>query len=281
MPCPPDKPTPPRWVSTADLVADAVRLAALLPPDVGGIVGIPRSGMIPASVIATHLHLPLWELDGRGQLRQMGAGSRGGSLRRSGRLVVVDDTVYAGGAMLRARAALSGKPALFTAVYARPEASRAVDLYAVDLYAPHLLEWNIVANGPWAGMASHPSYRKGVATDLDGILCHDHASGGPVGTPYLLPRAHPCRLIVTGRHERGRGVTEEWLRRWGVRWQRLEMLPDHEDGGSAEAIARHKAAHYAASGLGYMIESDPVQAETIHRLAGLPVICPIARRVFQ
>lgn len=269
------------WVSTSQLVADAVLLAGVLPPDCAGIVGVPRSGMIAASAIAAHLHLPLYTLGKDGPV-SVGAGSRGGSLyRAAGPLAVVDDTVYGGGAMQRARRAMGGRPAVFAAVYVRPEAAGAVDAFARELPSPHLLEWNLFNNGPFAGLAANPWYRAGVALDLDGVIVHDKDSGGPVGSPYLVPRTHPVKLIVTGRREKHRAETESLLRSLGVRWERLEMYPDSEPWGSEERWAKHKARFYGASACGLYVESCPIQAQLIHQLTGKPVACPNADRVYR
>lgn len=269
-----------RWISTARLTRDAVRLAALLPPDVAGVVGVPRSGMLPAGVIATHLHLPLYELTASGP-RPVAAGSRGGTLYRQGaRLAVCDDTIYGGGAMARARKAMGGRPAVYCAVYVRPEARSSADLCAVELESPHVLEWNVLCNGPAVGLSSDPSWRGGVGLDFDGVIAHDAHSGGAAGAPYLLPRSHAIKLIATGRPESARAETEAWLRRWGVKWRRLEMLPAGADPNDAAAIAAHKAGHYGPSGLGLFIESDPAQAAAIHAATSLPVACPLAERVW-
>lgn len=276
------------WVTTARLAADAVVLAGRLPVECGGVAGIPRSGMLPAAVIATHLHLPLYELTECGRLNRLGHGSRGRVLGfrpaadgRTGPLAVVDDTVYGGGAMTTARAHMErlGRPAVFAAVYARPEAAGAVDVFARPLPSPHLLEWNFANNGPFSGRAANPVYRSGMALDLDGIIVHDAESGGPLGAPYLVPRSFPCRLIATGRPERYRVETEAHLRRIGVGWERLEMLPDGTPVG-LEYIAQHKARHYAASQCGFFVESDPVQAELIFRMVGRPTICPRTAQVW-
>jgi orotate phosphoribosyltransferase len=287
--CADHKPVPRdwQWVSTGRLVRDSVRLAGLLPPDVSGVAGVPRSGLIPAAAVAAQLHLPLWQLTEEGRLDRLGHGSRGRNLGfagdPTGPMVVIDDTVYSGAAMRRARVALRGKKALFAAVYVRPEAKGAADLYASELPCPHLLEWNLFNNGPLAGRAAADAvavYARGVASDLDGVICHDHASGGRLGTPYLLPRRVEIPLICTGRSGRDRAATEAWLRRWGCRWRRLEMLPDADDPADVAAIVRHKAAHYAASGCGLFVESDPRQAEAIYQASGRPVACPIAERVW-
>lgn len=272
------------WVSTARLVTDSVTLAGLLPLDCAGVAGIPRSGMLPASVIATHLHLPLYELAETGRLTRLGDGSRGrvlGYAGGAGPLAVVDDTVYAGSAMRVARRHMLRlrRPAVFAAVYVRPEAAGVVDVWSRLLPCPHLLEWNIVNNGPFAGWAANLAFRAGVALDLDGVIVHDAASGGRVGSPYLVPRTHPCKLIATGRPERHRAETEALLRRAGARWERLEMMSDAAP-DTVESIAQHKARHYAQSGCGFFIESDPVQAELIFRLAGKPTVCPRTAQVW-
>jgi len=268
-------PQPPRWVPTASLAADSSRLAGRLPPDVSGVVGVPRSGMIPAAVIATALHLPLYELadDGPRLLSQGARGRYFGLAGGGGPLAVVDDTVSRGSAMRRARAALRGRPALYGAVYVLPESTGLVDFYHEVLPDPHLLEWNLF-NSWMASSPEHlPFYGGGVAVDFDGVLCHDEESGGVVGTPYLLPRASPCRLIVTGRPEAYRPQTEEWLRRWGVRWEQLEMLPNDVPFTPGRAAA-HKARHFTTSPCGVFVESDPEQALLISTLSKKSVVCP-------
>jgi len=279
-----DLPAPPaEWISTARLAADSVTLAGLLPADCAGIVGIPRSGMVPAAICATHLHLPLWELTPSGPV-PLGAGSRGGGLYRpSGSLAVVDDTSYSGAALALARQRMRGLPAIYAVVYALPMETPQDDLFVRQLAAPHLLEWNFVNNGPFWGAASADAggiYGTGCGVDLDGIIVHDDESGGRPGTPYMVPRAHPVRLIATARPESARVQTEAMLRSLGVRWERLEMLPDGVP-LTMESAAAHKARHYAATSLGFFLESDPAQAETIFRAAGKPVICPSIGRIFQ
>jgi hypothetical protein len=240
--------------------------------------------MLPASVVAMHLHLPLGEIDGAGRIRWLSHGTRGGGgllKPPAGPVLVVDDTVHAGGATRRARQQLAGVNAVYSAVYARPEAAGVLDLYARPLPSPHLLEWNYPNNGQVGGLVCDPAtYGHAAATDLDGILVHDDLSGGPVGSIYLAPRLYPVSLIVTGRHERHRAATEADLRRVGVAFKRLEMLPDSTP-LTTETAASHKARHYGASRFGFFLESCPDQAAAIHAATRKPVICPRAERVFQ
>jgi phosphoribosyl transferase-like protein len=273
------------WITTAQLAVDSVQLAGLLPADTARIVGIPRSGMIPASIIAAHLHLPLWELTESGHFRRLTGGSRG-FIVPSGPTVVIDDTVYGGGSMRRARDSLRGQPANFAAVYVRPDRAGEVDVYARTLdHRSHLLEWNFFNN--------HGLAAGGLAFDFDGILCHDpplaDADGGAgleryrqwliEARPLWLPRAQPVRLIVTARLERFRAETERWLARWNVRFERLEMCPARcaSDRGD---VAAWKAQHYRESATAFFVESDPGQAARIHELTGKQVICPHVARVW-
>ena len=53
----------PRFISTTQLITGALRLVPRLPPDLSAVVGVARSGLLPATALATALHLPLYALD--------------------------------------------------------------------------------------------------------------------------------------------------------------------------------------------------------------------------
>ena len=271
-----------QWISLAKLTRDTIALAGRLPTNLAGVGGVPRSGMIPASILATLLHLPLWEVGEHGPPRMLRHGGRGTGGDPAGPVLVVDDTLYHGYALDRVRQATKDVPLKFVwaVVYVRRGFAGRVDLYHEQVPDLHVLEWNWANNGPLAGFAANQGYGKGMATDLDGIICHDHASRGEPGTPYMVPRKHPVPLICTGRRESDRPQTESWLQKHGVQWKRLAMLPN-DASDSAEGISRHKVSHFVESGCGAFLESDPEQAELIHRGSGRPVICPILERVFQ
>jgi hypothetical protein len=276
------------FLTTADLARDTLALIPALPPDLDAIVGIARSGVIPAGLLAAHLHLPLFSIaQSSREVLDLGHGGRldagrGKPLRR---VLLVDDTVAHGRAMARCAPAVRSRfaPArlLRAAVYVHPENRRAVDLAGRLYPMPHFLEWNLwnAGHGEW------------MACDFDGILCEDIAprddDDGPryaallAGIrPKYLPRRRPVRLIVTGRLEKWRALTEEWLRRWGIRWQELLMHPGELGARTFDSIVRLKADAYAASRCATFVESDPGQARRIAELSGRPVVCPQAGRVF-
>lgn len=292
-----------RWVSTAQLAADSVRLASLLPPDCSGVVGVPRSGMIPASIIATHRHLPLYEFTPQGP-KLLSNGTRGYS-PGEGTLAVVDDTVYGGYAMSRVAEVMRGLGLVFNtaAVYVTPFRVGYVDYHADVLAAPHVLEWNALNNGPAVGLWDNsldPGNRVwagGLACDFDGILCEDppvpDADGGTAletyrkwilnAKPKLLARRRPLKLVVTGRIEQFRAETLAWLEKHGMQVERLVMHPARSasERDRAGDVARMKGLTFGESPCGMFLESDARQCEEIFHLSGKPVICPAAPRVWQ
>lgn len=260
------------YVTTAQLVADTLALLPQLPADLDAVVGIARSGLLPASLVATARHVPLWTCS-RGQgLTDPGHGGRmdgatGGDPRH---VVVVDDTAALGREMPAAAALVRERwPAARitrAVVYCTPQARRAVDLCAAIYPGAHYLEWN------WcnAGHGAACGY------DFDGVLCHDDDPARPL----FLPRRAPVPLIATGRHESRREVTEAWLDRWGVRCERLVMRDFDAPGEyDPDRIAAFKASHYQASKCILFAESDPWQAERIAEITGRAVLCPQLGRV--
>lgn len=284
-----------RWVSTAELISATVtKLLPRLPPGLSGVCGVTRSGMLPATALATHLHLPLYAVSQHaGEPQPLGGGSRGTLGTPGGPLLVVDDTVYSGSAMAPLRRRLGTEGRLYAAVFARPGREAACDFVGEELASPHLLEWNLMNGGPLAGRATNPAMQGGVALDFDGVICADPAvseAADPAGyaawladaRPLLLPRRLPARLVITARLARHREATLAWCARWGVKAERLEMWPggDPRERDRAD-VGAWKAGVYKASGCSLYVESDAGLAWRVAELSGKPVACPAAGRVFQ
>lgn len=249
-----------RLIPTAELIVDAVKLAEQVPPEIDGVCGIPRSGMIPASVIAAHLHLPLYTYY-KGQVKNVGNGSRLDSI--GGRnLLFVDDTTMIGNTLKK----LESVKGLKASVYVNPHSARKPDLYTNELEPPHLLEWNLFNSG----------YCKNMAFDMDGVICHDQPRklwGKQVERPRYLPRRSPV-TIITARLERDRLVTESWLKDHGVTVEKLVMFPGNEaDRLKPRAISEYKAEAFKESGKDWYVESCSQQAREIAELTGAWVIC--------
>ena len=88
---------PIRPIKTSELASAGVQLASLLPADIDAVVGVPRSGMLPAGIVAVHLHLPLYAAK-NGRIENCGSGYRmnGGTQTKPKHAVLIDDTVMFG-----------------------------------------------------------------------------------------------------------------------------------------------------------------------------------------
>jgi hypothetical protein len=282
----PESLDPDTFVTTSQLAVDATRLSAALPPDVDAVVALPRSGLIPAGIVAAARHLPMYQVRD-GEVIASGGGWRISDLPVSTprHVAVIDDTGANGLAMRAALpiilAAWPAATVTRAAVYSTRKASAWLDLVVGNLEGPHYLEWNWVNSG----------HAERCAFDFDGILCRDftreecettatYREAMAAMRPLFLPRRRPVPLIVTARPESCRDLTEDWLRRHGVRWDRLEMWSGepHPPGAT---VAAWKATHFAAANLPMFAESDPAQAQMIADVSGRPVLCPAAGRLIR
>lgn len=278
--------------SVAQLSDQIVNWSKTLPRDLEVVVGIPRSGLLAANLLALYRNLPLADLDGFLEGRCISAGStRGNPLAAEGEdpdeaflaeprsVLVLDDSVRSGGTVrqVRARIEAAGLPhrVRYGAVYVLPEATDAVDYYCEELHAPRAFEWNVL---------NHHTLRTS-CVDMDGVLCYDpdgHENDDGERyldflrtTPPLLRPPYPIGHIVTNRLERYRPETEAWLHENGIEYGELIML-DYPDGATRRqmnAYSAHKAQAYRRTGAALFIESDVRQAVEIAALAKKDVLC--------
>ena len=263
-------------IKTEHLIRDTLELVPRLPV-VRAVVGVARSGIIPASVLATHLGAELHSLDNRtGEIVEMGRGRRFEREKPTGCVLLVDDSIYSGFAMRRAVGSVHrhfGEAPKTVAIYARPIAADRVD-FCAQRSECHWFEWNLF---------NHPLIEHW-AFDLDGVLCRDFLPDeDDDGERYLaaLESMQPTHrrprkpvTIITARLERYREPTMDWLTCCGVRIERLVMGPwatkqerESSDvwGWKAEALVRCGKRAY--------VESSRYGAEIIHRLTRCPVVC--------
>lgn len=273
----PRKIAPPRsermFVTTDQLVRDTLSLAPKL-PKIDCVVGIARSGLIPASVLATHLGADLWSIDYRtGDLLDLGHGMRHESRGRDG-VLLVDDSCWSGTAIRAAKRRIVeawGVEPLTLSTYVRPQSQSLVDLWAAS-YPEHWFSWNI-CNAP---------YIESVAFDLDGVMCRDfHADEDDDGERYLAamesmrPTHHRPRKpikIITARLEKYREPTEAWLARHGIPIDELVMGPWvmlAERQALGNGLWDWKAREAKRLGVAIMVESSRVGAARIAEAAGI------------
>ncbi len=266
-----------------------------IPRSVDLIVGVPRSGLLLANMIALKLNLPLTDLHSFVENRPL----RGGTTRVSARMqlrspaeaqhvLIVDDSVALGRSIAIARevvaAADVSMPVTWCVAFVAPGVESLVDLYFESVPFPRVFEWNVM----------HHPLLASFCVDIDGILCrdpleHENDDGGNyIGfmsgvAPLLIP-SFPIGHLVTSRLEKYRGQTEQWLADAGISYKRLHMLdcPDAQTRRRLRLHGSFKAGVYREQRDALMfIESEAPQAEEICRLSGKAVLCLPEQRLYQ
>lgn len=249
------------------------------------VVGIPRSGLLPATLIATHLQKPLSDVEGfiRGNIFR-----RNTIQVKAERILLVDDSVNKGRSMLVAstqiKRALPTTKIIRFAVYGPYQVepwTKVVDFYCEDCKGPRAFQWNL-----WRHVRL-PKW----CLDMDGVICRDpRKDENDDGPRYkaFLQRAEPLFLptrpvghIVTCRLEKYRAETEDWLRRHQVQFGKLHMMPYGTKIERMEAGGRGqwKAEIFKQVGAEFFIESNPRQAEIIAARTGAPVWCTSTQQI--
>jgi uncharacterized HAD superfamily protein/hypoxanthine phosphoribosyltransferase len=281
--------------SVADLARCVRENLHRIPADVDLVVGVPRSGLLAANLIALGLNLKLIDLHGflddaplpPANLRSIRSPALAYSSEAK-HVLVVEDSILSGGTLRRIRAQVgaiaAGRRITYCAVYATAKAEQLVDVALEVVPAPRAFEWNLM----------HRELLQQCCVDIDGVLCldPDEAQNDDgecyqrflLEVPCLIHPTWPVGHLVTSRLERYRPETERWLADNDIRYQHLHMLnlPDAESRRRTNAHAPFKAAVYrSVHEAALFIESDPGQAEQIALLSGRPVLCHTTQRMVQ
>ena len=263
-----------------------------IPADVDLIVGVPRSGMFAAYLIASYLHLPVADVDALEHGDEVFCGKtrvRADWIHRASeakKVLLVEDSCHYGRTISALRQRLKGLPCeiIYLAVIVAPEGLGHPDLWFDLCETPRMFEWNCFQH---RGLAYS-------AFDIDGVLCRDPTpeenDDGPRYRAFLRtvePRLHPqypIGCLITSRLEKYRPETEDWLRRGGIAYGKLLMMPyaTAAERHAAGAYGRFKGERYRElAELRFFVESEPWQAEEIARVSGKGVFCPKNHRYYS
>lgn len=267
-----------QYRTLADLSALVRHSIHQIPHDIDLVVGIPRSGLLPANMIALFLNKKLTDIDSFVEGKVLGAGERQQYIKDSSihKVLVVDDSVCTGNAMLKAKNKLQSLNQ-FEFIYCAPIVTSAgkelVDIYFEIIDDDRIFEWNVF----------HHGILKSACVDIDGVLNLDpeEDDDGPIyvdflknAVPLFVPTI-PIGTFISCRLEKYREYTEQWLETYGVTYEHLELLPFAT---KAERVAwgqhgRYKGDYYAKSNSCLFIESSKEQAEIIAKISHKPVLC--------
>jgi len=263
------------FISYAELAQDVIAWSQKLPRNIDAIAGVPRSGMVPAAMLALHRNVRLTTVEDLRDGRIFTGGFRDQHVRLK-RVLVVDDSALSGKSLAKAKGELAHIDDVhidYGVVYASQRTKNIPHCKILDM--PRIFEWNWLHHF-WLGRA---------CMDIDGVLCRDptrQENDDSLRYRRFLDTAEPLHLptvevhtLVTSRLERYRTPTEEWLQKHKVKYRNLVMHPaksarlrrasgDHAD---------RKAAIYKNSQYGLFIESSIGQAIEINRLTKKPVFC--------
>jgi uncharacterized HAD superfamily protein/hypoxanthine phosphoribosyltransferase len=248
------------------------------------IVGIPRSGMIPAYMIALSLNLSCCNINELINNSELKVGQTRKVKKQityaydAKKILIVDDSISSGNTLKSELSKIPNeilKKIKTLAVYSTEKKRNDVDIFLKFLSSPRVFEWNIF----------HHSIVLNSGFDLDGVLCIDPTeSQNDDGERYkeFLLSVKPLNIpsqkintIITSRLEKYRSETEAWLRNNGVEYDKLLMLdlPDKETRIKLAIHAKFKAENYKKLGLHLFFESSLKQAIEINKLTKKPVYC--------
>jgi hypoxanthine phosphoribosyltransferase len=267
------------------LIAALLDRISLWAPD--AVAGIARGGLVPATMASCMLGLRLFMIGwdrGTGVARWVGPPPSVGD-----RILLVDDACSTGATMASVRAALVdwGYACATLTLLHDPETTGYVPDFSHPMRELFRFPWErgeatLAARAQrQAGLRIELSIeRPFFGLDLDGVFLpeipraeYDAALAETLSRRHalepfaVLPPFPPERaVVITGRPESDRRLTEEWLARWGFHALRLECRPN-EVPGDLPSVARYKAMTATRWGCTHFIESEPEQAIRIAAIA--------------
>lgn len=250
--------------------------------DVDLIVGVPRSGMLPANLLALYLNKPYTDIDSFIDGRTYGCGDRGNFINNSNekKIIVIDDSVCTGKALTKVKSKITkanlGSKYNFTysAVFATKESKDKVDIFCEIVELPRFFQWNLF---------HHPSFLPSSFCDIDGVLCPNPPidDDGDLYIKYIknAPKLYTPTVeidtLISCRLEKYRTITEEWLKQNGIKYKHLILLnlPSKKDRQKWNKHGVYKGQLYKNSNAILFIESSLWEAQKIQQISRKPVFC--------
>jgi uncharacterized HAD superfamily protein/hypoxanthine phosphoribosyltransferase len=245
------------------------------------VVGVPRSGMIPAYMLGLRLNIPVIDLEGFLNGNTPVTGSRMVKQINDGfgRILVVDDSIRSGKQLDLVKDKLSAMQDCefgFCTPFATSDKAGHVDHYFEVIDKPRVFQWNIMHS--WIYQYS--------CVDIDGVLCDDPTAEENddgenyirflLNAPLKFKPAVLVNTLVTNRLEKYRSQTEQWLNDQGIEYKELLMLdlPDRATRVRMGNYGAFKAEVYESrKDTLLFIESDYHQSSKINELTGRAVFC--------
>lgn len=262
-----------------------------LPMNIDLIVGIPRSGMIPAYMIGMILSKQVITLNEFFiNTYELETTSRINFTNNIKNILIVDDSIFSGNTFVKVKnkinqLELNKKYNLtYLAIYYKAEDYKNfIDLALKKVLSPRLFQWNYL-NHRFLGTS---------AFDIDGLLCQDPSNEeNDDGIKYkqFLLNAKPLYIpqykipyLITSRLEKYRPETEEWLKKNEIKYDHLIMLNNctAKERQKLNLHAKFKAKQYSQlNDIQLFMESDRNQAIEISKLTKKLCFCTSTDELF-
>lgn len=271
--------------SISDMNDAILRNLHRLPRDIDLVVGVPRSGILAATLVSLTANIPMTDLDSflAGRIYTSGITKRRAALDRQHadmrKILVIDDSIAGGNAIRDARNKIAAAGIqgdfIYAAVFGLQPQHQETDVVLEVVPHPRMFQWNFM----------HHIFLEQCCVDIDGVLCLDPTEeendDGPIYEKFLAEARTllgPTRKIgwlVTSRLEKYRKLTEAWLAKHEIKYDHLIMLdlPSKAERQRLGAHGSFKAEFYRKSDAILFIESEHEQALRIAKLSGKPVLC--------
>ncbi|CAM4196943.1 phosphoribosyltransferase [Vreelandella rituensis] len=236
------------------------------------VVGIPRSGMVPAYMIALALNVNCTDISSWVNNYPLKKGVTRGLRKElsspwdAEKVLIVDDSIMSGKSLKSEIDALPdwlASRASTLAVYSSKPIRNDVDIILDFLPHPRAFEWNIF----------HHNVMSRSCICLEGMI----SEGGPGGDKDAMCfRYIPSRIIdtiVTCQNESSRHEVEAFLASCGISYQNLVMADNDTNVMAMDSLVRFKVETFMASAAELFIEENSDQARLICQGARKPVFC--------
>lgn len=246
------------------------------------VVGIPRSGMIPAYMISLGLNVNCTTVQAFIKNEELSHGSTRKAANKirfpqeASRVLLVDDSIQSGSSLKGILNEIP--PELKTkitslVVYGVESVRTDVDIILKRVPLPRMFEWNIF----------HHSKFSEFCIDMDILVSlNPEYKYGPndrfkLEKTFILPNNN-FHSLVTGIPEEYRKKTEQWLMSQNIKFDNLIMYKANNAEGEIGTNNHknsyyHKAVYYKQSNLLLYITNDPLLAKAICEIATKPVFC--------
>jgi adenine/guanine phosphoribosyltransferase-like PRPP-binding protein len=270
---------PLRFRGTADLHRTVVEGIPNLPSDLDLVVGVARSGLLPAWIISSYLDLPMTDVDGlvEGQLIRHATSTRddvdeAGVVDEAVHVLVIDDSIGHGSQMRQVRERLAGmttgRTVSFAAVYATPSGAESADVVFEQVPWGRAFSWNLM----------HHDLLDACCVDADGVLWDPASPPSTTSDPDpIWQPTTPIGWIVTAHEAEHADAVRAWLTAHSIRSRGL-IMPNR--GRSGEAGTAFKARVYRRTAARLLITDEPDVARRLMKRSGASTLSLREQRLF-